>query len=192
MNNEINIGRVLVGFFSGYSFRRKVEHDPNGDVSVIQMKDLEDNYSRITNNLTRIDVASVPPKYFLQKGDVLFISKGANNYAVVYDLDLVKAVAASAFFVLRADVEKVNPYYMAWYINQKPVQKYILDNRAGTYIPNINRDTILGIQLSLPEVEIQNLIAKVDSLSIREKYLNEKLTSFRKILINSVLIKKVK
>jgi restriction endonuclease S subunit len=191
MKGEVNISQVLNDLFSGYSFRSKVEHDPVGDLAVIQMKDLEDNYTRIGDGCNMIDALSIPPKYLLQNGDVLFISKGANNYAVVYDLELPKAAAASAFFILRPDTTKINPNYLAWYVNQKHVQQYLKENRAGTYIPNINRDTILGIQLSLPEIGVQNLIAKINSLSKREYYLNEKLTSLRKILINNVLIQKI-
>lgn len=191
MKSIVSINSVLVELFSGYSFRSKVVNDPGGDLEVIQMKDLEDGHSRIGSELTRINSSTIPQKYALQKGDILFLAKGANNYAIVYNLDLPKAVAASAFFVLRPVTSKIIPDYLAWYINQKAVQQYLKENTAGTYIPNINKNTILGIQIVLPEIKVQNLISKIHILSIKEDYLSAKIAAFRKILINNVLIQKL-
>lgn len=86
-------------------------------------------------NLTKIKSDKISKKTFLKKGDVLLITKGANNYAVEYKHDFEKAVAASAFYVLRPNQNKVNPSYLTCYINQPPVQQYFKANMAGTYIP---------------------------------------------------------
>ncbi|ELR72587.1 hypothetical protein C900_00966 [Fulvivirga imtechensis AK7] len=179
---------VLLALFSGYSFRGKVQDDPQGDTVVIQMKDLENNYTEIGSALTRVDSTSISSKHHLQKGDVLFISKGANNFALVYDLNFPRAVAASAFFVLRPDPAKILPGYLAWYLNQKPVQQYLVDNRAGTYIPNVNKTALLGIEIRLPEKNIQEKIVKVDILRKREYLLIHRLLEKREQLISNKLL----
>lgn len=191
MINNVNIKDVLNSLFSGYSFRSKVENDPKGNVKVIQMKDLENNYSKIGSKLTQIDASTIPTKYLLQKGDILFITKGSNNFAIVYDLGLPKAVGSSAFFVLRPDMTKINPDYLAWYINQEPVQQYLINNRAGTYIPNINRDTVEGIKIELPEIKTQKLISKISQLQIKEKRIMENLIFNRNLLVKNILFQKL-
>jgi len=181
---------VLEGVFSGYSFRSKVENEEEGDVSVIQMKDLGNGYQDIGDQLVKIRSENIPEKYWLRPGDVLFISKGANNYALVFD-KAIKAVAASAFFVLRPDQRKIVPEYLAWYINQKETQRYIEENRAGTYIPNVNKATVLGINIKLPPLEEQKFIAKVDFLRKREYLLTNELLAKREQLIAQKLLKKI-
>ncbi len=190
VNRVTNILDILTekGLFSGYSFREKVENCPEGNTFVIQMKDIE-QYTFIKPELSRTNFQSEKQKYFLQNGDILFMAKGSNNYALVYDLDLLKAVAASAFFVLRPDRQKINPYYLSWYINQSPVQKYLKANVAGTYVPNVNRQTIAGIQILLPDRTKQNLIAQITGLSEKEQLLLEQIKRQRKSIISNQLMK---
>ncbi len=183
----VNIKSVLEELFSGYSFRSKVENDPIGNIGVIQMKDLENDYTRINLNLIKVDSSSIPPKYLLQTGDVLFISKGSNNHAVTFNLENQRVVAASAFFVLRPDQTKVVPEYLTWYLNQQTVQQYIKDNRAGTYIPNVNRDTVEGINVQLPDLKIQKLISQITTLSLKEQQLLGQLKKSRIALVNTLL-----
>ncbi len=189
MQNMTSINVLLKGLFSGYSFRSKVEHDPEGEIRVIQMKDLQDGYTTINPDLNRVAANSIPAKYLLQKGDVLFLSKGSNNLAITYDLENEQTVvAASAFFVLRPDQSKVIPEYLTWYLNQQPVQQYLLDNRAGTYIPNVNKKTIEGIQINLPEKKLQEKIVKIDLLKKRDYLLTEQLLAKRDQVVSSQLL----
>ncbi len=189
MGTKVKIKTVLSGFFAGFSFRKKVENDPKGDLHVIQMKDLEHNYSNIGMNLTKIKSDKVSDKNFLQKGDVLLITKGANNYAVEYKHELKKAVAASAFYVLRPNQKKIHPSYLTWYINQSPVQQYFNANMAGTYIPNINKGTIEGIEIEIPEKNIQEMICRIDFLRKQEYLLTEQLLAKREQVVSRTLLK---
>lgn len=190
MKNTTNILKVLTHLFSGYSFRTKVQHDPSGDAYVIQMKDMWDNYTKINSRLSRIKSSTINPGFYLRNGDVLLVAKGANNFAVVYDLDLPRAIAASAFFVLRPDVQKIYPAYLAWYINQKPVQQYLKENMAGSYVPNINKSTVEGIEITLPSLQKQKAIASVQQLLNKEHQLMQDLAARRIQLIQNLLLAK--
>ncbi|MCE7864285.1 MAG: restriction endonuclease subunit S [Bacteroidetes bacterium CHB5] len=188
MGSKVNIKSTLSGFFAGFSFRQKVENDPKGDLHVIQMKDLEHSYSSIGMNLTKIKSDKISNKALLKKGDVLLITKGANNYAVEYKHDFEKAVAASAFYVLRPDQNKINPSYLTWYINQPPVQQYFKANMAGTYIPNLNKGTIEEIVLVVPPMEIQNMVVALDDLRRQEYVLMTELIEKRKTFTAAALL----
>ena len=179
---------VLKSLFTGYSFRSKVENEEQGDLAVIQMKDLDNGYQEIGDDLICIDSSKVPEKYLLQSGDILFISKGANNYALVFRKE-IKAVAAAAFFVLRPDESKVIPEYLAWFINQRDAQRFIEENRAGTYIPNVNKRTLESIPLRLPEKKLQEKIVQIDILRKREYLLTNQLLELREILVSNQLLK---
>lgn len=192
VQTQFNIKSLFSDLFSGFSFRSKVENDPNGDLFVIQMKDLEHNYSSIKSDLTKVSSNKISSKFLLQKGDVLFIAKGSNNHAIEYKLDLPKAIAASAFFVLRPIQSKVIPAYLSWYINQPPIQQYLKENMAGTYILNINKSTIEGITITLPPINIQEKIVAIDNLRKREHLLMSAIMEKRKFAISAVLLDIVK
>jgi len=188
MGTKVNIKTVLSGFFAGFSFRQKVENDPQGDLHVIQMKDLAYNYSNISMNVTKIKSDKISSKNFLHKGDVLLITKGANNYAVEYKHDFEKAVGSSAFYVLRPNKKKIKPSYLTWYINQSPVQQHFKANMAGTYIPNINKRTIEEIVVALPSMEIQEMIVGFDDLRKQEFVLMTELIEKRKVFTAAALL----
>jgi len=183
---------VKSGIFGGYSFRGKVENEQDGNVFVIQMKDLTNNYSKIEDTLFKVGEDKIRTKYYLQKEDILFIAKGANNFAVVYDLDLKTAVASSAFFVIRINKCIANPYFVAWYINQRKVQQYLTENMAGTYIPNINIDTVKNIMISMPSIEEQNRIVKLNQLMLKEQYLINATQEKRKKFLEAILCNQLK
>ena len=177
---------------SGFTFRERVAHDPSGTVAVIQMKDCNQEHCGMDHRgLTMLVGKAIGPQHYLTKGDVLFVSKGANNRAWVYDLDLPKAVAASAFFVLRPDPAKVDPYYLAWWINQKPVQEYLHQNMAGTYIPNITKPVVESITVPLPPLEQQRLIAAMSALAQAEQHILSELTLKRQELVDQLLLSSI-
>ena len=76
----------LNGLFSGYSFREKIEHNPNGDVGILQMKDITDNYLSFDyQNIDKSNDFIFKDKFYLKKNDILFVSKGVNNYAIAIE-----------------------------------------------------------------------------------------------------------
>ena len=178
---------MLYSISSGFSFRSKIENDQNGELLVVQMKDLRDGYSAIGSNLTRVSSGLVGRTYTLEKGDVLFIAKGSNNYSLEFNLNLPNVIASSAFFVLRPDIATVAPGYLAWYLNQVDAQRYIKQNTAGTYIPNINIGTVENMLVEIPSLEVQKKIVAIDQLRKRERLLNEEITKKHDIVVNAAL-----
>lgn len=181
------------GIFSGYSFRGKISADRGGDLQVVQLKDIENDYSEIGDECFLIKSHKVKDKYYLKDGDILFTSKGSNNYALVYNAENhIQSVASSAFFVLRMDQQKANPNYVAWYINQKKVQKYLESQATGTYTTSINRETIENIPILLPSIEKQHQIAEIASLAAMERHLYTQILEKRNRLVQTQLLTSLK
>ena len=106
--------------------------------------------------------------------------------------DNTESVASSAFFVLRINQEKANPNYVAWYINQRKVQKYLESQATGTYTTSISRETIENIPVLLPSIEQQNKIAEIASLASKEQNLYTQLIENRSRLIQTQLLTTLK
>lgn len=183
---------VLKELFLGYSFRSKVENQPQGNLYVVQMKDLQNGYRAIGSDLTKIDGSFLNNKYLLKKGDVLFLAKGAHNYACVYNESFQRAVAASAFFVLRPNRKVVSSDYLAWYINQEPAQRYLQEHKAGTYTLNVNRAVIEELPIEYPSLVMQQSIVQIANLQKRERELMESIGQKRERLVSNQLLSTIK
>ncbi|MCZ8330655.1 MAG: restriction endonuclease subunit S [Flavobacterium sp.] len=179
--------------FSGYSFREKIEHNPNGDVGILQMKDINDNYLNFDyQNIDKVNGFIFKDKFYLQKNDILFVSKGVNNYAIaIEDIDF-KVVPSATFFVIRVDESIVVPEYLVWYINQRDAQNYLNEKKAGTYVPNLNKQDIMELPIKLPPLKTQKSIAKTAVLLNKEIEILDKIKTNRKELIQNQLLNLIK
>lgn len=178
--------KEIVEVFSGHTVRGRVENDPIGDVYAIQLKDLANKYSEIRDYPHKIKLIDVPQKQLLKNGDLLFVSKGANNFAMVFDKDY-PAIAVSVFFILRLTSKKVDPYYLAWYINQEKAQAYLHTGKEGTMIPNITKATLENLEIEIPSIEKQKSIAEINKLWLREIDITEAILERKKKLMNKHL-----
>ncbi len=184
---SLKLLKDIADIFSGHTVRARVENDMEGDLFAIQLKDLTNRYSQIKDYPHKLKSIDVPENQVLQKGDLLFISKGANNYAMVFNKDY-PAVAVAAFFVLRLKVKTVNPHYLAWYINQDKAQAYLRTGKEGTMITNISKGTLEKLAIEVPSKENQNIIAEINAFLLQEINLTETLLKKKSQLIATKLL----
>jgi len=190
MVTKKNIKTLVFCIFSGYSFRKRVTAEPGGDLRVIQMKDLANRYTAIkTDTLTTVLSPKISSNAFLQPGDILFLAKGAHNHAIVFELDLPKAIASSAFFVLRPDPEKIVPGYLAWYLNQSTVQQFFLNNASGSYMPSVAKTTLERVTVIIPSEDIQRKIVSIDKLVKKEELLLKRIMQKKQRVVTQALMK---
>ncbi len=179
--------------FSGYSFREKIEHNPNGDVGILQMKDIKENYSSFDYySIDKVSDFIFKDKFYLQKNDILFVSKGVNNFAIAIEDINIKVVPSATFFVIRVEEKKIIPEYLVWYINQKEAQNYLNEKKAGTYVPNLNKQDIMELPIKVPPLDIQKAIAKTAILLNQEIEILDKIKVKRKELIQNQLLNLIK
>ena len=139
MGHQKFILKDIATINSGYSFRTKIQNNPEGNIFVIQMRNISNDHSKIVNTLSKVDGIRIHEKHFLQKNDILFMAKGANNFSVCYDENYKPAVAASAFFVIRLTYESILPAFVCLYINSVLGQNYLRQIWLGhTFLTLIN------------------------------------------------------
>lgn len=187
----VNLKSILTyqGLSSGYSFRGKIKHVHNGGVRVIQLKDFEDNYTSIGDDCYLIDSDAVKSKYYLETGNILFISKGTNNFALVYNsIDGIPTIASSALFVIKVDEALADPSFVAWYLNQSKVQNYFKSNETGTYTKSISKSILEEVPIALPSLDLQTKIATIASLYNREQTLSNQIVALQHKLITTQLL----
>ena len=158
MNRILDLATV----FTGHTLRGRMENDPNGDCAIIQAKDLTTNGTvKFRNSPYKIILKQVPPAQLLQKGDILLLSKGTNNKALLYDAAFPHAAATSAFTILRITNNQVKPAFLAWYINSPQAQEYFSTQRAGTTTLNLSKRAIEELPVPVPPLLKQELMIKL-------------------------------
>src|ERR1044072_3633161 len=76
----------IADVFTGHTLREKVEHDPHGKFTLIQLKDLSITPSVIIKHPPfKISSPDVPQKHILRPGDILLLTKGSTNKALLYE-----------------------------------------------------------------------------------------------------------
>ncbi len=173
---------------SGYLFRERIKPDASGQYRVIQVGDITPDARLSMESFVRVSLPDVKRSQILVQGDVLFISRGQRKHAVTVEEPIENTIVTSQFFVLRP-VKEILPDYLAWYINQRPAQRYIEEHSTGTSASLINLIALKRLPVETPPIGIQTLVTKIHRLSLREKDLLVAIQYRRRALIETTLLK---
>lgn len=173
---------------NGYSFRSKIETAEDGNVRVLQIRDIDSDGRVLTDDLIRIDFERIKRSYFLKKDDVLFTTRGINRRAGCVLEEIPDAIFVAQISALRVKSEVIIPQYLAWYLNQKPAQNYFDSFASSSHIQNIKMTVLNDLGIEIPSIETQQKITEIDRLHRRENDLIEILKEKRGQLIEQTLI----
>ena len=96
----MNLGE-LAEVQMGYPFRSRLEHDPQGDVTVIQMKDIDDANLLHAEEAIQVALPKGKTHHLLCAGDLLFRSRGRSNGAAQVLEGIGPAVLAAPMLLIR-------------------------------------------------------------------------------------------
>ena len=171
---------------TGYSFRGRVDNDPAGDLSIINIGNIKPGQELDTTELKRVESKNIYAlnRYQLYPGDVLFQSHGNKNGAITLDDDIF-SIAATGVYVIRVINSEVLPEYLAWYLNHKNCQSMIENMRQGTGIPRVSRAEVSQLMIYVPALEKQHEITQLDHMLQREIELRKRISDLTSQYINA-------
>lgn len=166
---------------AGFPFRGSIEDHPHGDTVVAQMRNANPESGIDWGGAVRTVLPGRKAPRYLISGDVLFAARGANNYAVLVEDPPERAVCSPHFFVVSVKDDKaLLPAFLAWQINQAPVQQQLDAAATGSHIRNIRRQALEDLRIVLPPTETQRTIIEFARASVAERRLLESLIMNRK------------
>jgi hypothetical protein len=182
----MNLGE-LAEVRMGYPFRSRLEHNPQGDIAVIQMKDIDDVNLLHTEEAIRV----MPPKgkthHLLRAGDLLFRSRGRSNGAAQVLEGIGPAVLAAPMLLIRP--HDVLPAYLCWYINAPATQAQLAALAEGTSVRMISAEALKALEVPLPSLATQQRIAQAAALTEQEQALLARIATLRQRLATHLLMK---
>jgi restriction endonuclease S subunit len=161
---------------AGHPFRTKLVHKPGSGTRVIQMKDVD-----LWRGINWDSVVETPPisrgfPDVVQKDDILLIARGQAIHAIyVDDLPYEQVLAAPHFYLITPLYAQVDPQFLAWQLNQKPVQEYLRLNLEGSTTKSIRRSLVDGIPIVVPPLWKQQKIVNIYNCIRKERTIYQRL-----------------
>ena len=118
----------------GLSFRSRIEPDVDGDVAVIQMRDLTEDKLNYGNLMT-ININDINERHLVKYKDLVFRSRGKTTTATIIDKEPGRTVVSAPLFLIRTTSQKVLPEYLYWFINQSSSQAFLHSRATGNPSP---------------------------------------------------------
>ncbi len=177
--------------FTGQTFRSRVEDDPLGECSVIQVKDLSADYNKLEHSPHRMSLNNVSDGQILRKKDILMLTKNNKNRALLYEATFQKAIAVSVFTIIRITNSDISPAYLTWYLNSKTAQDYFASNRVGTYTQNLPKNSLELLEIPVPPKMRQEAIVQLIEQYEAYKEIQLEYESNINLLIDTILKKQL-
>lgn len=169
----------------GYPFRSRLEHDPAGDVMVVQMRDIDDGSFLHTEDAVKVSLPDIKESHLLKAGDLLFRSRGRSYTVAQVDNGVGNAVLAAPMLLIRP--RSALPAYLHWFINLPRTQAVLSAMATGTAVQMISKDALITLQMPLPSMEQQLKIVELAALAEREQVLMANVANQRRQLVEGVL-----
>lgn len=171
----------------GYPFRSRLEHDPQGDVSVIQMKDIDDANLLHAEDAIRVVLPKGKTHHLLRSGDLLFRSRGRSNGAAQVLDGIGPAVLSAPMLLIRP--HGVLAEYLCWYINAPTTQAQLATQAEGTSVRMISAEALKALDFPLPSLKTQQRIVQAAALAAQEHSLLGQIANLRQRTTTHLLMK---
>ena len=174
---------------AGHAFRKKLINDPGHQTQVIQMKDLQLNGEIKWGSMIKTAPAAISREW-VKKADLLLVSRGANNTAYyIGEEPPAPSLAAPYFFhitLLPRALEAIEPEFIAWQLNQKPIQDYFRKNAEGSTSKAIRREIVENVEIVVPPIKQQRCIFSLNNNIARQRRAHEQLIDNNEVLMSKI------
>jgi restriction endonuclease S subunit len=88
-------------------------------------------------------------------------------------------VAAGSLFILRPDASRLLADYLVFFLNLPTTQVVLRQAATGSTIPNVRRDAIERLEVPLPSLADQHMLAAAGRLLRRQADIETRLNNLR-------------
>jgi len=168
-----------------------IELHEGGSRWIVQSRNVDAGFLALSaKDLVRIKPEAAKRDVLLLRNDLLFMSRGVKNYTVLLQDVPNDSLAAASFFIVRPDLESVDPLYLTWLLNHPISQQYFTQfGGSGVHMPVVKRVVLEQLKVPLPSLDKQRKIGSLYQLMFEEQSLMKSLTQNRKKLLDAACLK---
>lgn len=181
--SEIRMGATLRG-------RDATRPDPNGSYRFIRIGDISQEGTFRTTDFICIEPnEKVNSELLLRPGDVLFPNRGTRTTAIAYQADENRTLVGAQFFIVRPDMTRLLPEYLAWFLRSEGAARYFETRRKGSYVQIIQRRDLAEMEIPLPPPATQHKIVEAGNLMTAERQLTDRIHKLKHQLLAAKLLR---
>ena len=167
----------------GFSFREKIIPQSEGNVYVIQPKNITNTGEVLLSEAERVNVDNLKDRLILRNDDVLLINRGRFIAGIFSNVVSKQFIASSALFVLRVKQTIVSPSFIVSFLNSQMGQKSMDMISESMTIPSLSKDAVGNIDIPQISMSKQMSVVRMDQ---DFKYYQELIS--KKVSLEGMLI----
>lgn len=179
--------RIIVGL----EYEELIKTDQPGPYRELQIKHLAPDQPVPFEILPPIHLKRDPITQIVRNGDVLFTARNQRKIAVPVLSVPKNIVVRSSIYILRVDPQRLDPEYLAWYLNQPRLQSYLEQRAKGSNVAVISRIEAARIPVLLPSLAQQKAFVRVHQLRLAETRLQQELEAQQNRLLDMLLFQRL-
>lgn len=173
---------------SGHSFRSAINDEEEGDLYIIQAKNIKKN-GKISDlkGLLKINSEELSTDLRLRHNDILLVARGygqGSYRSAIYEDLGIPAVATSSVYVIRVNDPIILPEYLVFYLNSKKgqleIQKILT---GGSLVKMLLVKDLVNLKIPIPAIKKQRNIVNLS----KNFYQYEKLVKRKKELMKQII-----
>lgn len=181
----------IADIYPGYPFRGSLPINPDGEVFVVQFRNV------IVNNplncpggegLDRVDLTGRKPSKYLEPDDVIFMAKSTRNHALAIETVPLNTICSPHFFHIR--LKKTAPAilgtFIAWQINHTDAQRYFASCGQGSAARMISKSQLGELPVYVPSIEKQKALVGLSYAAAQEAELLARLIENKQRMIDAI------
>ena len=176
------IARVQMGL----SFRSRIEPEVNGNIAVIQMRDLSERRKLGRQNLVKVKMNGINDRHLVKRNDLVFRSRGKTTTTTIVNAEIGPAVVAAPLLRIRVTSKNILPEYLCWFINQRTAQGFLHSRATGTAMTMIGKSALDALKVPLPTLKTQERIVALADWSDREQRLMREVARRKAKLVKGI------
>ncbi|MCR4299514.1 MAG: N-6 DNA methylase, partial [Gallionella sp.] len=130
-------------------------------IPYIRIRDVQRGQAtRGSSWLTQEAAATYDARWKLRAGDVLLSKSGTIGKSGVVRNGAVAAVAANGLFVLRPDPDRMDPHFLAAYLDSSECRAWLDDMASGAILRHLSKQVFENLPVPLPPLHIQHRVVE--------------------------------
>lgn len=180
--------KKLIHIDNGAAFRKGIESLPEGDVGIIQLKDLSYEGTVDLSGVSRISAGVLKGQCIASQEDVLIRTRGANFKAAKLGPHQGQWAVASPISILRVLNHQILPEYLLWFLNLPRTQGFLRSMAEGTSLKQLKKAALEELEVPIPPLEQQRCFADLAALHATERRIADELEMKREQLLEGILM----
>ncbi len=153
----------------GHLFRGPIKDMDGGSVRVLQLRTTSSDRPIDWEGLLRTEVVAKREPKWLQDDEILVVARGPKSYAVFLGAVPPHTLCLPHFYVVRVEDERILPEFVAWQVNQQPIQTHFVRKRGTAAVGTLTKQVLASTRITIPPMEIQGKVIALAKAAQRER-----------------------